>query len=922
MRSAPEGGIVAMSLTRPAPPKGVHMKKSMLVDATHAEETRVAVVEDGRIADFDYESNIRQQLKGSIFLAKVTRVEPSLQAAFVNFGGNRHGFLPFNEIHPDYFRIPISDREAIIAEQKAYMDALAAEEEAADLEEEAAASGKNKKKNSQSDNSDDEGEDDAPSEDDEIVTLEEGDKTKSANTDDTDETSEDDDGSSDDTSEESGDSGDETSEDEASDDENDKKRGQKGRGRGRGRGRGGRGRAAMDSRKVEVVGGDIVEGEHTPRPTLRKNYKIQEVVKRGQIMLVQAQKEERGNKGAAVTSYISLPGRYCVLMPNSPRGGGVSRKIANYKERKRMREILKELNVPEGMSVILRTAGVARTKVEIKRDLDYLMRLWDDIRALTLESIAPSCVYEEGSLIKRAIRDIYTRDVEEVVISGDGAFKEAKKFMKMLIPSHAKKVKEYGDANIPLFHKYKVESQIAEMGVPEARLRSGGSIVINPTEALVAIDVNSGRATKERHIEETALRTNLEAAEEVARQLKLRDLGGLIVIDFIDMENYRNNAKVERRLKECLSSDRARIQIGRISTFGLLELSRQRMNPSMTEAQFKLCESCKGLGHTRTTDSTAVIALRTVEEFAINHPGESFTITVTNKVALYILNNKRDMLSGIEQRHGLKVALKVDNDLAPAEFLINDKAPVLVEPDQGKSKKQQGRNNNKNSNNSNNNNRNNNKNNNNQNSDAEKGKKDSQQDNQQDKKSSDSKADEQNNAKNNGQDKPKRRRGRKPRKDEAQNADTPSENTDAKDINDNVKGDEAKAETSKTDAPQTDPAKDAPPKKGRKPSARASKAKAKKEQSSEDQASQDQAQSEPKDEKPAKKKAAPKKAAKKSDADTPKQETPQDEPKSKNAEVKVVTRPVEEPTQPAEAEKDYEVVNQAPKKKKKGWWSR
>ena len=883
------------------------MTKSMLVDATHAEETRTAVVDNGRIMDFDYESNIRQQLKGSIFLAKVTRVEPSLQASFVNFGGERHGFLPFNEIHPDYFRIPISDREAIIEEQKAYMDALAAQEEAADLEEEQeeASSEKNKsgKGGKKQDTSEEPTKETSEDKSDEDVsekepekktkkgskkpTKKDAEKEETAATKDTDKDTEDAPVATNDNPEDTEET--DASDDTSSENSDDKQKNNRGRGRGRGRGKG-RGRAALDSRKVEIVGGDIVEGEHTPRPTLRKNYKIQEVVKRSQIMLVQAQKEERGNKGAAVTTYISLPGRYCVLMPNSPRGGGVSRKIANYKERKRMREILKELNVPEGMSVILRTAGVSRTKADIKRDLDYLMRLWDDIRALTLESIAPACVYEEGNLIKRGIRDIYTRDVEEIVIAGETAFKEAKKFMKMLIPSHAKKVIEYTDEKIPLFHKYKIENQIVEMGVPEAGLKSGGSIVINPTEALVAIDVNSGRATKERHIEETALRTNLEAAEEVARQLKLRDLGGLIVIDFIDMENYRNNAKVERRLKECLSGDRARIQIGRISSFGLLELSRQRLNPSMTEAQFKLCESCKGLGYTRTTDSTAVIALRTVEEQAINFPNNnSITLTVNNKVALYILNNKRDLLSIIESRHNCKVALQVDDSLAPAAFLINDKAPVIAKSDD-KQKPQR-------------NNRNRNRNRNNKNKQNDNAQKDNQEQNQaqnpntkkpsEDKPSTPSEGGD--NAEVASDQKPKRRRGRRP----AQNKNNEASNNEAPS--------DTKTDESKNTAPKSDTAD-------------------KVENKVNDKAS-DGTEAKKKTPKRAPRKKAPakeasKESAKDQDNKPAKEETPK---KSANAEVKVVTavaKTKEAPSPEPVVNKDYETVNEAPKKKKRGWWSK
>ncbi|MEC7028699.1 MAG: Rne/Rng family ribonuclease, partial [Pseudomonadota bacterium] len=536
------------------------MTKKMLIDATHEEETRVAVVDGNRLSDFDYESAFRKQLKGSIFLAKVTRVEPSLQAAFVNFGGNRHGFLPFSEIHPDYLRIPISDREALIAEQEAEMEARRAAEEAEDLAYE---------------DNDAEDEDDSDAEEADL--------------------DEDDDASED---------GDDEGESAEDDNKGNKKRGRGGRGRG-GRGRGGRNKGA-DSRKVEIVGGDGIEGDQPQRPIMRKNYKIQEVVKRGQIMLIQVSKEERGNKGAAVGTYLSLPGRYCVLMPNSPRAGGVSRKIANFKERKRMREILKELQVPQGMSVIMRTAGVSRTKAEIKRDLDYLMKLWDGIRSTTLESTAPALIHEEGSLVRRAIRDIYTRDIDEIIVSGEDGYKKARDVIKMMIPSHAKKVQQYKDDKFPLFQRYQIESQISEIGDPVVTLPSGGYLVINPTEALVSVDVNSGRATKERHIEETALRTNLEAAEEVARQLRLRDLGGLVVVDFIDMENRRNNRKVENKIRDALSTDRARIQIGRISTFGLMELSRQRMNPSLTEAQFEKCSHCQGVGVVRSVDATAI----------------------------------------------------------------------------------------------------------------------------------------------------------------------------------------------------------------------------------------------------------------------------------------------------------------------------
>lgn len=630
----------------------------MLIDATHEEETRVAVVDGNRLVNFDYESKYRKQLKGSIFLAKVTRVEPSLQAAFVNFGGNRHGFLPFSEIHPDYFRIPISDREALIAEQEAEMEARRAAEEAEDEE-----------------NSDEDAENDGAGEESDIIAdlnadLDEENpapkkgrarKGKPA-------------GKKQASGEKSGDEKeDNTPDNSGNSNEEAKESGKEDEGkpqqRGRGRRRGGRNMAA-NSRKVEIVGGDGVDGDRPVRPSLRKNYKIQEVVKRGQIMLIQVSREERGNKGAAVTTYLSLPGRYGVLMPNSPRGGGVSRKIANFKDRKRLREILAEFNVPAGMSVIMRTAGVSRTKTEIKRDIDYLMRLWDSIRELTLKSTAPALIHEESNLIRRAIRDIYTRDVEEIDVAGDEGYKMARDFMKMMVPSHVKRVKEYKDDHIPLFHRYQVESQINEIGDTNAVLPSGGYLVINPTEALVSIDVNSGRATRERHIEETALRTNLEAAEEVARQLRLRDLGGLVVIDFIDMEDRRNNRKVENKLKEALSTDRARIQIGRISSFGLLELSRQRLNPSLTEAQFHQCPHCKGAGNIRSIDSATIIALRALEEEGIRNRAGEVILKIPNSIALYILNQKREMLASIERRYGFQVTIEVDSALEPADFKI------------------------------------------------------------------------------------------------------------------------------------------------------------------------------------------------------------------------------------------------------------
>lgn len=803
------------------------MTKRMLIDATHEEETRVAVVDGNRLVEFDYESKLRKQLKGSIFLAKITRVEPSLQAAFVNFGGNRHGFLPFSEIHPDYFRIPIADREALLAEQKEAIDAANAAEEAAIAAEEAAlerqeaiARGEipaepepeeieetveildtEEDLSEEADDQDEEPDDEAEAEADdeaEDEADEVGDETEDE-ADDAEEAAaaqsgEDGEAAEGEISADA--SGDEQSEGgqrgrrrsrgrrsrrdrklvykviagideesleftgthesepalfelelaqkikekaEAREDvvrarlwgrENDTEgapqlrsiwvalrednpepeaqpevqgeaeraegdesgEGRKGRGRGRGRGRfqssGGRGRGrssrggprqAFHNRQVEVLGGDGVDSDQSYRLNMHRNYKIQEVIKRGQIMLIQVQKEERGNKGAAVTTYLSLPGRYCVLMPNSPRGGGVSRKIASIAERKRMREILSDLPMPDGMSVILRTAGVAREQDEIKRDLDYLTRLWDNIRDLTLQSSAPAGIYEESNLVKRAVRDIYSSDVEEILVAGEKAYTDASNFMKMLMPTHIDRVKHYADEKMPLLHRYQVENQIAGMGDPQVTLRSGGYLVIHPTEALVSVDVNSGRATKERHIEETALKTNLEAADEVARQLRLRDLGGLIVIDFIDMEDGRNNAKVERRLKDALSNDRARIQIGRISSFGLLELSRQRLNPSVTEAQFEKCSHCQGVGVVRTVDSASILALRSLEEEGIRNRSSEVILTVPNDIAIYILNNKRAMLADIERRYEFSVLIRVDDELAPTGFTVESVKEVVEE---------------------------------------------------------------------------------------------------------------------------------------------------------------------------------------------------------------------------------------------------
>lgn len=582
------------------------MATRMLVDAAHPEETRVVIVKGNRLDEFDFEVDSRKPLKGNIYLAKVTRVEPSLQAAFVEFGGNRHGFLAFNEIHPDYYQIPVADREALIAEQQREV-ARVAEAEEAEIEEEG------------------EGEDDQSSED------------------------------GDDENRSSGNG-----------------RNRRGRGRGRNRRRGSGPTSDEDSDLgVEDVGGDELEEDIAPRRPSQHSrpYKIQEVIKRRQILLVQAVKEERGNKGAALTTYLSLAGRYCVLMPNTARGGGISRKIANVADRKKLKSAVKELDVPEGTGVIVRTAGAKRTKSEIKRDFEFLLRLWDDIRDLTLRSTAPTLVYEEASLITRAIRDFYSKDIDEVLVEGEDGYRVAKDFMKRIMPSHAKKVQPYRD-RIPLFHRYQVEQQLDSMYGNEVTLPSGGYIVINSTEALVAIDVNSGKSTKGRSIEETATKTNLEAAEEVARQLRLRDLAGLVVIDFIDMDESRNNRAVERKLKDCLRVDRARIQIGRISHFGLLEMSRQRLRPGVQDVNMMPCSHCHGLGVVRSIDSTALHLLRSIEEEGIRERSAGIRIHMPAEVAIYIVNHKRRALAEIEERYGFAVEIAADMELVSPDHRI------------------------------------------------------------------------------------------------------------------------------------------------------------------------------------------------------------------------------------------------------------
>jgi len=650
------------------------MTKRMLIDATHPEETRVAVVSGNKLEEYDFETVVRKQLKSNIYLVKVSRVEPSLQACFVDFGGNRHGFLPFPEIHPDYYRIPIADREALLAEERAIAAAQAAredEEDAAEL----AASGESldDEEGHGAEENGAAGAEAAAGEEhyvsthtgslaadigqetivDEAVTAgeavddEEGDALPEAEETLVEANGDEDGAHSDVSAAASGDN--ETAA--TGDDPVEAAEGEK-------------------EPDVEIVGGDVVDAP-VYRSSIKRRYKIQEVIKRNQIMLIQISKEERGNKGAAVTTYISLPGRYCVLMPNSPRGGGVSRKVSNAKDRQRLKKILQELNVPEGMSVILRTAGVARAAAEIKRDLDYLLRLWDQIREFTLKSSAPALIYEEGNLIKRSIRDLYKRDIDEVHVAGEEAHKSAREFMRMLMPSHVDRVQLYKDESMPLFFRYQVENQIDAIHSPTVHLKSGGYIVINPTEALVSIDVNSGRATKGRDIETTALKTNLEAAEEIARQLRLRDQGGLVVIDFIDMEDARNNRIVERKMRDAMQHDRARIQIGRLSAFGLMELSRQRLHPSLVETNFEVCKHCAGAGLTRTIETTGVIVLRAIEEEGLRARASEIKVSVPTEVALYIFNNKRDHLAAIEKRYNMRVQLQANDTLLKPNYTID-----------------------------------------------------------------------------------------------------------------------------------------------------------------------------------------------------------------------------------------------------------
>ena len=731
------------------------MAKKMLIDATHAEETRVVVVEGNKVEEFDFESENRRQLAGNIYLAKVTRIEPSLQAAFIDYGGNRHGFLAFSEIHPDYYQIPVADREALLEEERAFSEALRRKDDEDEPDELLENESKNKKEVAEDleilqssvskgakvyEESEPLADENAtlkakskrsltkkrqPSkkkaigknlENEEIAISEEKTEKKPrgrpkksskpiaanietdandlvAKSDDTGGLEQENtetqatDGSetavkrrryrkrsrksnNDTTSKESqplGENASMSSEDKGSDFDDDPKK------------------------EIEAVSEiDDEQDIRRNRKPRQRRYKIQEVIKVRQIMLVQVVKEERGNKGAALTTYLSLAGRYCVLMPNTARGGGISRKITNLSDRKKLKEIANEIDVPTGAGLIVRTAGAKRTKTEIKRDYEYLQRLWEQIRELTLKSIAPSKIYEEGDLIKRSIRDLYNRDIDEVLVEGERGFKNAKDFMKMIMPSHTKNVKHYNDG-LPLFARYQVESYLSAMFSPVVQLRSGGYIVIGITEALVAIDVNSGRATKEGSIEDTALKTNLEASDEISRQLRLRDLAGLIVIDFIDMDERKNNANVEKRIKDKLKSDRARIQVGRISGFGLLEMSRQRLRPGMLEATTQNCQSCHGTGLIRSDDNLALSILRQIEEEGVRKRSQEVLVKCPVSIANFIMNQKREYIASIEKNYGLSVRVEGDLNLVSPEYsieklksatrILTENEPVLVTAD-------------------------------------------------------------------------------------------------------------------------------------------------------------------------------------------------------------------------------------------------
>ena len=646
------------------------MTTRMLIDARHPEETRVAVLNGNRIEEFDFESADHKQIKGNIYLAKVTRVEPSLQAAFVDFGGNRHGFLAFSEIHPDYYQIPKQDRDALLAEEAAHAEeeaALRAEEEA---EEDAADEESGEEGSDDADGAEalaDElvGDDDVRQVDtrekDHVATIEGG-RVSNGHEDDA-ETDVDAD------AEAEADADAETDADSASESDTDASArgddGESSRGRGRGR-RQGRAQAHGARGQADAV--------RDKRMALRRRYKIQDVIHRRQVLLVQVVKEERGNKGAALTTYLSLAGRYCVLMPNSSHSGGISRKISSAADRKRLKSIIAEMNLPKSMGCIVRTAGLSRTKPEIKRDFDYLARLWDEIRERTLKSSAPALIHSDSDLVKRAIRDIYNKEIEEVVVEGEAGYRAAKDFMKLLMPSHARRVKQYANA-VPLFQRYGAEDQLTAMYDPVVQLRSGGYLVINPTEALVSIDINSGRSTKEHGIEATALNTNLEAAREIARQLRLRDMAGLVVIDFIDMEYTSNVRKVEKCMKDALKNDRARIQIGRISGFGLMEMSRQRLRTGVLEATTRSCPHCDGSGLVRTASSAGLSALRLIEDEAAKGKGSLISLYASQEAAIYLLNAKRADLAEIEARYGVAVEVLPDGENEGAKMRTTSSGP-------------------------------------------------------------------------------------------------------------------------------------------------------------------------------------------------------------------------------------------------------
>ena len=638
------------------------MTKRMLIDGTHPEEVRVVITSANRLEEYDVETSTKRQLKGNIYLAKVTRVEPSLQAAFVDFGGDRHGFLAFNDIHPDYFQIPVEDREALVAAENA--------EGGNELTAQALVDEIDSTVEDISETEDQDGDEGDPVEGEPEDAIAEAAGAPEPGIVATEPPEEDSPESAPEDPDAEADDADDTAEADAAA----AKAAEGGSGSESGEGEEAAGEKKPSSsrrrrrgRKRNDADGD---GETQPVSSRSRRYKIQEVIKRNQIILVQVVKEERGNKGAALTTYISLAGRYCVLMPNTARGGGISRKITNPNARRKLKKIIDDLEIQNGMGVIMRTAGTERSKAEIRRDFEYLSRNWDDVRDRTFSSIAPTLVYEDASLIKRAIRDLYTRDVEEVLVDGVEAYQTAKKFMRMLMPSHAKRVQRYREAGIPLFHRYQIEGQLDAIHSAEVQLKSGGYIVIQATEALVSIDVNSGRSTRERNIEETALNTNVEAAEEVARQLRLRDLAGLVVIDFIDMQETRHLRQVERRLKEAMKSDRARIQIGRISGFGLLELSRQRLRPSLQEASTQTCPHCRGAGFIRSTESMALQVLRALEEEGTRHKLSEVTVSIPGAVALYVLNNKRAMLSDIENRHGFRITLLGDDSVVSPDMRI------------------------------------------------------------------------------------------------------------------------------------------------------------------------------------------------------------------------------------------------------------